>query len=480
MTMPARGGNDYMSPPPPPMPNHQQPRVLPQHDSHSFSSPARGYGQPPPIMEHNVPPAGYHHHGGHNSMPGAVQPEHYEYQVNDVLDSYYDGGDQQYDGPAEQQHYQGPRRGSAGPAVPGVHHNPPRGFIEGYDPSWEAPQPNSNTAFAAHAHRSRSQPNLRGAGQRGSEQSGYSQNGQVLPVEMLADIPPMPTSPSRSGTFPSQAELPPVLRVKTPAPGQRPNQTPGPQNGQQQYPPPPLASNGQQQYPPGQYPPTGQQQYAPGPIVPGSMVLGSMAAGSMAADSMTGGSMAPGSTTSGSMALNQQYPPGQMPPNGQQYSQRPGPDSLPYHPSPVQSNRSSNPDALPEHPAPIRLGLMQDQQQPPMGPGHPPPVRQYSPRESMDNRSQQGPPPKGPLTQVELEQAIKMAKAAPNDQALQLALAKKYIQAADVLADEGGRADARTTKKNRENYIFDAHKIIKKLANGVIPNLHPPSYEASY
>lgn len=62
-----------------------------------------------------------------------------------------------------------------------------------------------------------------------------------------------------------------------------------------------------------------------------------------------------------------------------------------------------------------------------------------------------------------------MAKAAPNDQALQLALAKKYIEAADVLADEGGKADPKTAKKNRENYIFDAHKLIKKLATGSHP-----------
>jgi len=87
----------------------------------------------------------------------------------------------------------------------------------------------------------------------------------------------------------------------------------------------------------------------------------------------------------------------------------------------------------------------------------------------MDNRSQQAPPPRGPLTPEELSKAVQLARSAPSDQSLQFALAKKYIEAADVLADEGGRADAKTAKKNRENYIFDAHKTIKKLANGSHP-----------
>jgi len=444
MTMPARG-NDYMSPPTP-MPNHQQPRALPQHDPNGFSGP-RGYGsQPPPIMEHNVPPAGYNHQGGHHDMPGAILPEHYDYQVNDVLDSYYDGREQQYDGPAEyhhqspQQHYQGPRRGSGGFIPPSTPSGPARNQIEGFDPLWESPQPNSNTAFAAQAHRSRSQPDLRNSGQ-----SGYSQNGQVALVEMEGDIPPLPTTP-KSGTFPAQSELPPVLRVKTPAPGQRPGPPglpqPMPQNRMGQFTPPPnrhmqQQSGGSQYTPPPangqQYPPPNGQQYPPQQYPPQNV---------------------------------QQYPPQiKYPPRMQAV------DALPYHPSPPQSTRSSNPDALPEHPTPVRLGLMQDQH-PPMGPGQggpPPPVRQYAPRDSIDNRTKQAPPPKGPLTPEELSKAVQLARSAPNDQTLQLALAKKYIEAADVLADEGGRADVKTARKNRENYIFDAHKIIKKLAHGSHP-----------
>ncbi|KAF8449965.1 hypothetical protein BGX38DRAFT_521280 [Terfezia claveryi] len=442
MTMPVRG-NDYMSPPPP-MANHQQPRVLSQHDQNGLSGP-RGYGsQPPPIMEHNVPPAGYNHQGGHYDMPGAILPEHYEYQVNDVLDSYYDGREQQYDGQAEYhhqtppQHYQGPRRGSAGVIPPSTSSGPAGNQLEGFDPLWESPQPNSNTVFVAQAYRTRSQPDL-----RHSEHSGYSQNGQAAPVEMEGDIPPLSTSP-RSGMFPAQGELPPVLRVKTPAPSQRPGPPgppqPMPPNRMEHFTPPPnghMQQSGGSQYTP---PPNGQQYPPPN---------------------------------------GQQYPPQQYPPqNAQQYPPQNGypprmqaVDALPYHPSPPQSNRSSNPDALPEHPTPVRPGLMQDQN-PPMGQGQggpPPPVRQYAPRDSVDNRTQQAPPPKGHLTLQELSKAVQLARSAPNDQPLQLALAKKYIEAADVLADEGGRADIKTARKNRENYIFDAHKIIKKLANGSHP-----------
>jgi TPR repeat protein len=38
-----------------------------------------------------------------------------------------------------------------------------------------------------------------------------------------------------------------------------------------------------------------------------------------------------------------------------------------------------------------------------------------------------------------------------------------------VLADEGGRADAKTTAKNRERYIFEAHKLVQKLVKQGYP-----------
>jgi TPR repeat protein len=58
-------------------------------------------------------------------------------------------------------------------------------------------------------------------------------------------------------------------------------------------------------------------------------------------------------------------------------------------------------------------------------------------------------------------------RANPADNATGLVLAKKLVEAASVLADEGGTADTRTRNKNREKYILEGHKTLKKLvANG--------------
>jgi TPR repeat protein len=57
----------------------------------------------------------------------------------------------------------------------------------------------------------------------------------------------------------------------------------------------------------------------------------------------------------------------------------------------------------------------------------------------------------------------------PADHALGFKLAKKQVEAAKVLSDEGGTADAKQTQKNRERYIFDAHKLLKKLAGASYP-----------
>jgi len=51
----------------------------------------------------------------------------------------------------------------------------------------------------------------------------------------------------------------------------------------------------------------------------------------------------------------------------------------------------------------------------------------------------------------------------PSDYALGLKLSKKLVEAARVLSDEGGAADAKQTQKNREKYIFEGHKLVKKM-----------------
>lgn len=296
-----------------------------------------------------------------------------------------------------------------------------------------------NPDFSQQAHRTRSQPDLRGQARGGpappmptngyANGNHYQHGGQYdgargMPVEMQADIPSeMP------GDFPPpappQSNIPMVLRVGSPVPAQ--------QRQIQPFPPP-------------------QQQNA-------------------------------------------------FPPRTASMKSNPTPvsdDALPYHPSPTSaqfssdvarfssegprfsseaprfssdaprfssdSTRPSHPDSLPAHPVPVRPGLLQQQDKSSL-PGHPPPRRQYS-HEGNGAKGRRGSAP-APITQFDLNQAQQSARANPGDQKLQLQLAKKMVEAASVLADEGGRADAKTTRKNRENFIFDAHKIIKKLANSV-------------
>lgn len=138
----------------------------------------------------------------------------------------------------------------------------------------------------------------------------------------------------------------------------------------------------------------------------------------------------------------------------------------------------SNPDALPAHPVPIRAGLVGQQQQPQRqstNAQRPPPVRQYNSdqsrnslesqhsiaQRSMDQRRSSAP---HPVTHDELNRLRKAWKDKPTDDATGLKLAKKLVEAASVLADENGTADKRARDKNKEKFVLEAHKIIKKLA----------------
>ncbi|KAF2130922.1 hypothetical protein P153DRAFT_206862 [Dothidotthia symphoricarpi CBS 119687] len=133
----------------------------------------------------------------------------------------------------------------------------------------------------------------------------------------------------------------------------------------------------------------------------------------------------------------------------------------------------TNPDALPIHPTPIRAGLIQQnqQQQQPNQSGRPPPVRQYNndrsriSYESQNSISQRPVSMPHPVTHDELNRLRNTWKANSSDSATGLLFAKKLVEAASVLSDEGGTADTRTRNKNREKYILEGHKIIKKLAH---------------
>ncbi|KAL8664776.1 MAG: hypothetical protein Q9202_002779 [Teloschistes flavicans] len=145
----------------------------------------------------------------------------------------------------------------------------------------------------------------------------------------------------------------------------------------------------------------------------------------------------------------------------------------PRGPASPPVSQPSNPDALPSHPAPVRPGLIQGLGS--VQPSRPPPVRQYSEGSSSHtetlpiqkaqiSRAPQKEEKSTAVTFEELDRLRQVIKNNPADKKTQLLLAKKLVLAASVLADEDGRADARTKSKNRERFVSDAYKLVKKSA----------------
>ncbi|KAF2689307.1 hypothetical protein K458DRAFT_413604 [Lentithecium fluviatile CBS 122367] len=140
----------------------------------------------------------------------------------------------------------------------------------------------------------------------------------------------------------------------------------------------------------------------------------------------------------------------------------------------------SNPDALPAHPVPVRPGLMMQQEpQRSASQNTRPPVRQANtdptPNTYNNHQAASVPPQRRvsvahPVTHDELNRLRNTWKSNPSDSRTGLQLAKKLVEAANVLADEGGTADTRTRNKNREKFIYEAHKIVKKLVAGGSPD----------
>jgi TPR repeat protein len=131
-------------------------------------------------------------------------------------------------------------------------------------------------------------------------------------------------------------------------------------------------------------------------------------------------------------------------------------------------NPQVNPDALPAHPVPIRPGLLPNSVANQSN-NRPPPVRNYSNNRpatpAQGQSSLPGPedssPGTPPVTLEELERLKVLVKNDPNDQAAQLTLARKYVEASEVLI--GAFPDQKSRNKARDRYIFDAHKLLKKL-----------------
>ncbi|KAH0538226.1 hypothetical protein FGG08_005195 [Glutinoglossum americanum] len=338
-------------------------------------------------------------------------------------------------------------------------------------------EPQQARDYTAQVQRSRSQPDFRRVH---ADQRTVNANVGGNVFEVAGDVPATPAVPQQYANpaepqyqgngygppnMPSNGYSQPRGRGGPRfAEGQGPVRSQTWNNGQyyQQRPPGP-----QQHYPPGpgnralpeyrqQPPPGSMPQMRPGPRP----------------------QMPPGSRQQ--LPLRQRTNPGAgMPPIGPSASHRSPNENMsnvgaPPARQPSSSARFGNPDALPQHPTPIRPGLMPGSVLRQASP--PPPIRQYNNTGVLAN---QDPPPNSaaqadnlgerrnsvPITYDELERLKRFVDANPSDQAAQLLLAKKWVEAAAVLVDDGGGADPKSRNRAREKFIFDAHRLIKKLVN---------------
>lgn len=285
--------------------------------------------------------------------------------------------------------------------------------------------------FASQAQRSKSQPDLRGANQ--FENAGFQFD---IPNEQ-PEVPPLPPQNYGEGDPRNgpNGYGEPMNGQYFPQGGRGPPMHPdGGRGGYGPRPPPQRFGTPQGNGPPGSWQGNQPPRRGPGP--------------------------GPG--------------PGPAPGPGPNQAPMQGPGSTPM--SPEQGNQdtsssSSNPDALPQHPVPFRPGHGQGSKPAPVRqydnpPSAPQPVQQQQP---VRPSTAQGAPEPGPITREELNQLQQTANSHPSDHKLQLMLAKKQVEAAAVLADENGRADAKTRNKNREKFIMDAYRGVKKLVNAGYP-----------
>ncbi|KAH0562729.1 hypothetical protein GP486_002612 [Trichoglossum hirsutum] len=345
-------------------------------------------------------------------------------------------------------------------------------------------EPQQPREFAAQVQRSRSQPDFRRV-QMDQRMMAAGPGGGVS--EMAGDVPATPAVPQEYATtaepqyqgngygspdaLPNDYDQQPRGRGGPRfAEGQGPVRSQTWNNGQH-YPQRPLGSQHrppgpQQQFTPSpgqRMPPDFRQQYPPGPMAqmrPGSRPQ-----------------IPPGSRQQ--LPLRQRTNPGAGAPPAGPASYRspsegmPGVNAPPTR-QPSSTSRFGSPDALPQHPTPVRPGLMQGSVVRQASP--PPPVRQYN---NTNIPANQGPPPNSVaqannvgtdrnsnhVTYDELDRLKRHVDANPSDQAAQLLLAKKWVEAAAVLVDDGGGADLKTRNRAREKFVFDAHKLIKRLVN---------------
>ncbi|KAK4192493.1 hypothetical protein QBC35DRAFT_373407 [Podospora australis] len=313
--------------------------------------------------------------------------------------------------------------------------NPPSARSELPDFSSLPPSQGPRTSFDQHLQQNQMDQPQRGPGRQPELSKAKSQpdlrSSQTAVFEMAGDIPPLPTA--RQG-------LPPA--------GPQQGSFDGPQNFQQQ----PFDGLQNYQQPRGSFDNPQNFQRSPPPLQTGT-------------------------------------PAGGLPPGPAPY--RPAVQPMPPHGSP-------NHDALPSHPAPVRPGLM---------PGslvnlsdRPPPVRNYSgstthsantnysgntaygagtPVSAGGGQPLVAPPPQPsistppskpaeePVTIQELEHLRAVIKNDAGDQASALRLAKRLVEASDVLVPN--LPDPKARARSRERFLVDAHKILRKLEKAANP-----------
>lgn len=123
------------------------------------------------------------------------------------------------------------------------------------------------------------------------------------------------------------------------------------------------------------------------------------------------------------------------------------------------------PRAEPMRQNPPRQGLPSQTQRPPQQTGgtRPDLTAKSPPAKSEDTSDMiMQSEPAGTVTLAELSQ-LRKEVAKGNNPVVQLTLVKRLMDAAQVLADEGGKADAKQTKKNKDDYSREALRILKQI-----------------
>jgi TPR repeat protein len=152
-----------------------------------------------------------------------------------------------------------------------------------------------------------------------------------------------------------------------------------------------------------------------------------------------------------------------------------GPSGMPPRSNTMNGQRIGSAEGLPSHPPPVRAGLIPNSVAA-QASDRPIPVRNYNNiNTSQQQVTMQNPPaaiaPRAapasaeptPVTNAELEQLRSTIKANPNDQVSSMLLARRLVEASEVLVPL--IADQKARAKAREKYIMDAFKLLKKLVS---------------